>query len=365
MQLVRESGAPAPHEQIREILRREILHKMAVDDRLPPERDLAERFGVNRATVRRALECLINEGLIERSSTRGTFVAGGDALTRSGTRAVGMVAPEMKGTFPTHLVRTAASELRNRGYKPVLFDSDNCVATEVRKLERMVEEGWQGTLVIPAAHRDNLPVLNRLAKLGYPLVVVDHIPLGLEVDYVASDHFLGAYEATTILIERGHTRIAHFAHVGTRVHTSIRDRRLGYEQALADHGIELDPELIVPPVSYGAGDFVYKHVMAYLRAGKQPVTAVFALNDYFVHASVAACRDLGLGVPDDLEIAGVYDGGLDAPFPMPPLIRVVQRQAEIGRLAVELMISRIEGTGPDGPQTVAVTPEIINELEDS
>ena len=45
-------------------------------ERLPPERVMAEEFGVGRATVRRALSALAAEGLIESHVGRGTFVAG-------------------------------------------------------------------------------------------------------------------------------------------------------------------------------------------------------------------------------------------------------------------------------------------------
>ena len=46
-------------------------------ERLPPERVLAEEFGVGRATLRRAFAALAAEGLIESHVGRGTFVAGG------------------------------------------------------------------------------------------------------------------------------------------------------------------------------------------------------------------------------------------------------------------------------------------------
>ncbi|SSC65141.1 phosphonate metabolism transcriptional regulator PhnF [Ciceribacter selenitireducens] len=72
-QLVRQSGI-AVWAQIAAALRAEIGHGLDEDDWLPAESELAARFGVNRHTLRRAVEELIAEGLVERVHGRGTRV---------------------------------------------------------------------------------------------------------------------------------------------------------------------------------------------------------------------------------------------------------------------------------------------------
>ena len=58
---------------LREAIDRRILD---ADDALPPERDLAVEFGVSRITVRKAIDGLVNEGLLVRRQGSGTFVRG-------------------------------------------------------------------------------------------------------------------------------------------------------------------------------------------------------------------------------------------------------------------------------------------------
>jgi GntR family transcriptional regulator len=67
------------HFQIRSLVRSSIESlEHAPGGRLPPERALAEMYGVSRITVRQALEALAREGLVRRSRGRGgTFVADG------------------------------------------------------------------------------------------------------------------------------------------------------------------------------------------------------------------------------------------------------------------------------------------------
>ena len=43
---------------------------------LPPERELAEEFGISRITVRKALDALVSEGMLTRRQGAGTFVTG-------------------------------------------------------------------------------------------------------------------------------------------------------------------------------------------------------------------------------------------------------------------------------------------------
>lgn len=372
MPILRQPGAPAPYQQIREILRNEILERMAVGDRIPPERELAERFGANRATVSRALASLVSEGLLIRRAARGTFVAGGASPTRNRTRTVAILVPKIENVFPTGVVRSAARELRNGGYKPVLFDNDNSVLNEVGELERLIEDGLEGALMMPVERQEKQPVYDRLIRLGYPLVFLDHKPLDFEADYVGSDHYRGAYEATSRLIARGHKRIAHFTYLGLHRHSAIIDRQRGYEQALIDHGMDLDPDLICPPLLIAVEpgsepayeSFTYKHVLFYLCRQSEPVTAIFCLNDGYAFAAIVACHEIGLRIPGDIEIAAFFDGGGVYEDSMPPMVKVVQNQSEIGREAAELIAGRIEQTEPDGLRTISIQPDVVDELSE-
>lgn len=85
---LRRNGGVAVYSQIAKLLKEEIASFMAPGASLPSENELAERFGVNRHTVRRAVEDLIDEGLLERRHGKGTFVLSGpdDYLLDTKTR---------------------------------------------------------------------------------------------------------------------------------------------------------------------------------------------------------------------------------------------------------------------------------------
>lgn len=85
--LHRGSGE-AIYLQVARLLREEVLSSRKAGECLPSEHELAERFGVNRHTVRRAVEELIAAGLLARRHGRGTFVleAPADYVLGPGTR---------------------------------------------------------------------------------------------------------------------------------------------------------------------------------------------------------------------------------------------------------------------------------------
>ena len=85
---LQRNGGETIYSQIAKLLKEEIASFLTPGECLPSENELAGRFGVNRHTVRRAVEDLIAAGLLERRHGKGTFVldAPADYLLGSGTR---------------------------------------------------------------------------------------------------------------------------------------------------------------------------------------------------------------------------------------------------------------------------------------
>lgn len=68
-----DGGAPI-YRQIHDVLVSEIQQFYRAGDLIPSENDLAQRFGVNRHTLRRAIDELVSDGLVERRHGKGVFV---------------------------------------------------------------------------------------------------------------------------------------------------------------------------------------------------------------------------------------------------------------------------------------------------
>ena len=145
--------------------------------------------------------------------------------------------------------------------------------------------------------------LERMLAAQIPLVALDvDIP---GVASIVSDNVRGGRAATEHLLGLGHRRIAYLGDrpVPGLGFTSSRDRRLGYQEALANAGVPIDSGLIAEG-PFGE-ESASQLALDLLTAGRP--TAVVCHSDTEALGVLRAARELGLRVPDDLSIIGCDD----------------------------------------------------------
>jgi LacI family transcriptional regulator len=97
-----------------------------------------------------------------------------------------------------------------------------------------------------------------------------------------------------------------------------------------------------------------------LLARSEPPTAIFAVNDQSALGVIAAAREHGLRVPRDLSVVGFDD------IPMasqvhPPLTTIRQPFAQMGRAAVNTLLSQMENDDSIAPRIVLPTELIVRQ----
>ena len=170
---------------------------------------------------------------------------------------------------------------------------------------------------------------NKLHSRGIPFVLFD--PFGNpdpDTLSVQADNWTGGVIATRHLLALGHTRIGIIT--GPEEMMCSKARLDGYTSALAEHGIETDPELITE------GDFTtsggYAQSISLLKRPNRP-TAIFAGSDLQAMGVYEAARQLGLRIPEDLSVVG-FDDVQTAAFLGPALTTVRQPLQDMARAAV-------------------------------
>jgi LacI family transcriptional regulator len=183
-------------------------------------------------------------------------------------------------------------------------------------------------------------------------VVVDpRTPLPSDIAAVSAAHFAGARSITAHLLRLGHVRIGMIA--GPHNWLAGPARLAGHASALAEAGALHPPELTragEPTVGFG-----HRAAAELLELRPRP-TALACFNDKTAAGALAAAAERGLRVPDDLSITGFDDIDL-ARATSPALTTVRQPLAEMGRMAVSLLVRLL-----DGHQVDTLHVELATEL---
>jgi LacI family transcriptional regulator len=130
-------------------------------------------------------------------------------------------------------------------------------------------------------------------------------------------------------------------------------RRAGWKQALEDAQVERKE------TDLARGDFTARGgylAMQILLKRKPRPTAVFVCNDLMAFGAMTAAREAGVAVPEQLSIVGFDDIDLAA-FSAPPLTTVAQPKLQIGTLAAELLLERVDAGRGEGRRAI-LDPEL-------
>jgi len=274
------------------------------------------------------------------------------ALKTRRTRTLACVVPDVTNPFYPSLVRGVQTIADAAGYDVIVLNTDGSAERERRFLEwslRGTIDGVVGVFFkIRAADfasilRASIAVvrIEASAKRGGPL----------PIDNLFVDNVAAAAEATRYLVQRGHRRIAMIVGSGG----PERNRISGYLQALGEAGYK--PQL----VSFGEfnQEGGYRATRDVLEAPVRP-TAIFAGNDLMALGAMAAIREAGLRMPDDMALMG-FDDTFAASIVTPQLSSVSQRQYALGQAATEMVLQRLHDLRADAPGRLREMPfEVVS-----
>jgi DNA-binding LacI/PurR family transcriptional regulator len=202
------------------------------------------------------------------------------------------------------------------------------------QLARLGDLRADGTVLLDG--RSQSPVAPVLAANANPTVVLVNPELEQSFGSIDADFEGGAYRMVTYLIKLGHRRIAHIGD-DLRLHSS-RQRHLGYECAIRDAGLDVDPNLTVI-----AGYMRHHGVTATkeLLVRAPDFTAIFCVNDLTAFGAIDCLTAQGRRVPDDVSVTG-YDDIAAAQHHEPPISTIHIPWYEMAEASTTAVIAAIE-----------------------
>lgn len=321
--------------------------------------DIARLSGVSRSTVSRVIndEPNVSEGtrhkvldVIQNINFQPNLAARGLAVGRTGV--LGLVIPTSVSAIFTEpffplLIQGVSSACNACDYSVMLWLAEP--EHERRTISRILYSGLVDGVIVSSA-QTNDTIINSLADNKLPFILIGRHPTSEQYSYVDVDNRVSAYQAVMHLLRLGRRRIAMIT--GPDYTVPGVERYKGYQDALRERNIPLNPELVI------AGDFTEACGYASMqRLLPHKPDAVFAASDAMALGVIRASREAGLRLPHDLALIG-FDDIPQAAQSIPALTTVRQSIPRLGETAAETLIDMI-ATSAEPPRHLILPTQLI------
>jgi LacI family transcriptional regulator len=314
--------------------------------RLTTLSDVAQHADVSLATASRALnpdsDHSVNAGTRARvvaSATRLSYRPNpmARALRTRRVPTIAIVVHDVSDPYFAEIVRGATRAASAKGFLTVVCSSDRDPATELRYVEMLLLSRVSGVIFAgggleEANYRRTMREHARsIANYGGAIVAL--APRAEQWPAELAENRSGARVVTEHLLTLGHTAIAMIS--GPATLRTSRERELGYAEAMKGAGAK--PWMVASDFTRAGGAVAMARLLA-----DRPPTAVFVASDVMALGALAELRRQGVGVPEEVSVAGFDDiPGLE--FTHPTLTTVRVPMAELGAAGVARLLGELDG----------------------
>jgi LacI family transcriptional regulator len=253
---------------------------------------------------------------------------------------LGLIVPDITNPYCGELALAVENSALERNHTLLLGNSMHDDRRQAQHLQTFIEHQVQGIVFIGSTYGDELflPETSRaLHGNKTPLVFLDRSTSEFGAMAIFVDNRGGAYAATTHLLEHGHGAVASFA--GSSGLSSVRERTDGWADALRAKGIDAIGQQVYESAFDRYEAFAVARAMF---ASENRPRAIFSHSDEQSIGIIYAAAQAGLRIPEDVALVS-FDGIKEASIVSPGLTTVQQPIAQVGALAVDLLLSAARG----------------------
>jgi DNA-binding LacI/PurR family transcriptional regulator len=305
--------------------------------------DVAERADVSISTVSRVINGVSNVREKTRLRVLRAIVelgfepnAAARSLRSHRTNAIGLVLPDIGDPFYGQLARAIQAEASQRHLHLVTFSTEDDPGKGEEFLASVKQHRLDG-IIVATLERDDSRLL-ALAEEGACVIALGGSAAGVPSVFV--DNIRAAREATSHLVQLGHSRVAFLA--GPLRRRDFCDRMAGYRRALVEEGLDVCDDLLwteeVPAANLVEWGWL---VVSTRLEARDAATAIVAGNDALAMGALRAIGATGRRVPDDVAVVGFDDVYL-ARYLNPPLTTVAQPIADMAAESVGMLVELLE-----------------------
>jgi DNA-binding LacI/PurR family transcriptional regulator len=282
------------------------------------------------------------------------------SLKTSQSRTLGIIIPNITIHFFPRVVRGAESAVWEHDYSLITLTTDDDLARQNGAISLLRSKRVDGILLISVSGRGSIPDVRRAAESGIPVVCLDRIPPGIDVDSACTDNCAASEACVEHLIAMGHRRVAILT--GLLSVKNEQQRLRGYRLALRKAGLDYDPDLV------WVGSFHEEEAAQLcqerLVASTRRPTALFTTNGVVGLGALRGIYACGLKCPDDIAFVTFDELVVDDLFE-PRITTLVQPAYQIGYRGAEALIQRIQAGLSKAPPVAIRLPGELRIRESS
>ena len=324
-------------------------------------KDVADRAGVDVSTASRALSAdrssLVNRAtrhrVIEAAETLGYRAnLQASSLRRGRTGTIGVIVADLSNPFIGPVLRGIANGLGSRNLLPIMTETRDSSEELALVCQKLLAQRVDGIITTAGRHQDRT-LLKRVAQEVPTVLAVRQLP-GSGIPAISHDDVAGGRMAAEHLLALGHTRLAQL--MGPRDIQSFEGRATGFRDAAVAGGatcVDIESSARLPTREAG---IILAHEL--LGRSEQPPTGVFAHNDTIAIGALGVFREVGLVCPDDVSLVGYNDVPL-ADQINPPLTTIRLPGYDLGRLAAQFLVNRIDGSEATANSVVLASELVV------
>jgi LacI family transcriptional regulator len=266
----------------------------------------------------------------------------------AGVKGDSLLKPGYYTSIAMMILKTADALRHN-----VTFFTHSLFHSDPHKSIRVYCDGRCDGLIVIAPHVGS-PVATALHERGVPLVIIGRSDFESSESFIDVDNIPSTRKIVSLAIEYGHRRIAMIS--GANFVFSTRQRMEAFKLTMEEHGIPIDPELVID--HHHTAEHVAEATRRLMTLpGDRRPTAIFCWNDTCAIQCMEELTRMGLRVPNDVSIIG-FDDDYIATATVPALTTIRQPFDMIGRLGTELLLEMIR-TPHQPPRQIIVAGEVV------
>ena len=323
-------------------------------------KEIAKKLGVSVSTISRALKDSpelhpdTKKRIVEMAKEMNyqpNLLA--QSLRISRTNTLGVIVPEITSHFFASCISGIQDHANKRGYNVMICQSNETLELEKANIRTLVSSQVDGLLISLSRETNKYDHLIDLYNREIPFLLFDRVNEDIPVSRVTFNDEGGAYQVTKHLLETGCKRVMYVS--GPEDLYISKKRKEGYLHALAEFGVDAEPELVRTSDLTSEGNMKIAKEIAEMT--NRP-DGVFCMIDPIALDFMSVWKPMGIKIPSDMALAGFTNNPASAVIE-PSLTTVAQPGYEMGKLSVSHLLDQLDGQASDDPISIVLETTLL------